>query len=468
MVAGVRRKAAAPEIDRGPCRLGADAGVSPDGKWIASGGNDHLVKIWNAADGTLGARAGRPREPRLQHFFHPSGALLSGDLQGELRQWDVATGRTVRTFDAQGAAYVRAGAAGRLRGRADAGPHQPTGNISSRAACSTRPTRWGPSTIRSCSAFQWGDQKKLRSARRCRASRESFVWRVITHPDGFSDRRLRRQRRRIYRVLERAMRRRISSAFRCRAVVRDLDLHPDGIRLAASPVRQTAAHPGDGAQARLKRASRQAAFFSNELYDVGLVADDLCDLGDAVAGLVQVAHHLDLGGRTLFSGEARQCGGGPCRGSEYCVTSGCRVEPLSDISWFRIVERRTISRSPATTRLSNCKARVSMRASTSRAKSCSRTSRWAMRPSARAWARSFSSVSTREVDLPAVPRPNVRHNTPPPQARIVRQQDPLQHTDIRGQQHWQFLSPVPGEAQPCRRRLTVSVIMGMFLSQSCE
>ena len=40
--------------------------VSPDGKLLATCGNDNLVKLWNAADGTLVDELRGPREPRLQ------------------------------------------------------------------------------------------------------------------------------------------------------------------------------------------------------------------------------------------------------------------------------------------------------------------------------------------------------------------------------------------------------------------
>jgi WD40 repeat protein len=76
--------------------------VSPDGKLIATGGNDNLVKLWNAADGKLvRAMPGHPRNV-FSVAFHPQGKfLLSGDLLGVLNQWDVATGKLVRTFDAK-------------------------------------------------------------------------------------------------------------------------------------------------------------------------------------------------------------------------------------------------------------------------------------------------------------------------------------------------------------------------------
>ncbi len=76
--------------------------VSPDGTKIATCGNDNLVKLWNATDGallqTLTGHAGNV----FSVLFHPGGQwLLSGDLLGQVHQWDLADGKLLRTFDAK-------------------------------------------------------------------------------------------------------------------------------------------------------------------------------------------------------------------------------------------------------------------------------------------------------------------------------------------------------------------------------
>ncbi len=74
--------------------------MSPDGKLIATGGNDNLVKLWNADGTPLRELAGHASNV-YSTFFHPGGKfLLSGDLAGEVRQWEVSTGKLVGTFDA--------------------------------------------------------------------------------------------------------------------------------------------------------------------------------------------------------------------------------------------------------------------------------------------------------------------------------------------------------------------------------
>jgi hypothetical protein len=74
--------------------------VSPDGQSLASGGNDGFVRIWNLADGSLLREIAGHARNVYSVAYHPDGALLSGDLLGVLKQWDPATGREVRTFDA--------------------------------------------------------------------------------------------------------------------------------------------------------------------------------------------------------------------------------------------------------------------------------------------------------------------------------------------------------------------------------
>ncbi len=75
--------------------------LSPDGQTVASCGNDHLVKLWSVADGKpLREFAGHTAHV-YNVAFHPGGkTLVSADLKGMVKEWDVAKGVHVRDLDA--------------------------------------------------------------------------------------------------------------------------------------------------------------------------------------------------------------------------------------------------------------------------------------------------------------------------------------------------------------------------------
>ncbi len=77
-------------------------GVSHDGKIIASGGNDRSVRLWESSSGRLVRELTGHGNHVYSLEFHPDGkTLLSGDLLGSIRQWDLATGKALGSFDAK-------------------------------------------------------------------------------------------------------------------------------------------------------------------------------------------------------------------------------------------------------------------------------------------------------------------------------------------------------------------------------
>jgi WD40 repeat protein len=74
--------------------------VSPDGALLATAGNDLMVRLWNLADGALVREFPGHERPVYSVAFHPGGEfLVSGDLVGVVKQWRAATGELVRAFD---------------------------------------------------------------------------------------------------------------------------------------------------------------------------------------------------------------------------------------------------------------------------------------------------------------------------------------------------------------------------------
>lgn len=75
--------------------------ISPDGKTLATCGNDKLVKIWSTADGSLVATLeGHQAHVYSVAFSRDGKRLVSGDLKGVVKDWDVATWKHVRDIDA--------------------------------------------------------------------------------------------------------------------------------------------------------------------------------------------------------------------------------------------------------------------------------------------------------------------------------------------------------------------------------
>lgn len=75
--------------------------MSPDQSLFTTCGNDNLVKLWNAADLSLVREFAGHTCHVYNVAFHPTRrAMVSGDLRGNIKQWDWQTGREARTLDA--------------------------------------------------------------------------------------------------------------------------------------------------------------------------------------------------------------------------------------------------------------------------------------------------------------------------------------------------------------------------------
>jgi WD40 repeat protein len=76
--------------------------VSPDGQTLASCGNDHLVKLWSVADDKLFREFAGHDCHVYNTAFHPDGKhLVSADLKGVVKVWDLNKGEAVRELDAK-------------------------------------------------------------------------------------------------------------------------------------------------------------------------------------------------------------------------------------------------------------------------------------------------------------------------------------------------------------------------------
>ncbi len=86
--------------------------LSPDARLLASAGNDRVVRLWNPVDGTKVRDLPGHELDVYSLLFHPGGEwLLSGDLMGQIRQWETASGKPVRALDAGPLHHYNAGQA---------------------------------------------------------------------------------------------------------------------------------------------------------------------------------------------------------------------------------------------------------------------------------------------------------------------------------------------------------------------
>lgn len=76
--------------------------VSPDNRTVASVGNDLVVRLWDAVEGKLVREMTGHESHVYNAAFHPEGThLATGDLMGNVMDWEVATGKQVRTWQAK-------------------------------------------------------------------------------------------------------------------------------------------------------------------------------------------------------------------------------------------------------------------------------------------------------------------------------------------------------------------------------
>lgn len=205
--------------------------VSPDGKLVATGGNDKVLRLWNLADGTLVREFPGLESHIYSVLFHPTGQfLLTGELKGHVRQWDVASGAAVRTFDAKalwsynGGQGVDFGGVRALAISAD-GKQFACGGLHN--ASNPLGAVHDPLVM----LFEWESQKLMQSL--IAEPLKGAVWRLTFLPDGTllgasggsTGGHL---------VFWNASQNKDIHRFQLPNIVRDLDLHPDGIQVATT------------------------------------------------------------------------------------------------------------------------------------------------------------------------------------------------------------------------------------------
>jgi WD40 repeat protein len=63
------------------------AEFSPNGKWIASAGEDHTLRLWSAEDGTLLQTLQESQEPLLDVAFSPDSRFIAASSEKQVFTW---------------------------------------------------------------------------------------------------------------------------------------------------------------------------------------------------------------------------------------------------------------------------------------------------------------------------------------------------------------------------------------------
>jgi len=76
--------------------------ISPDGRLALSGSRDVTLKLWNLATGKLLRTFEANSDAVMSVAFSPDGrTVLSGSYDGKLKLWDATAGKVARTFEGQ-------------------------------------------------------------------------------------------------------------------------------------------------------------------------------------------------------------------------------------------------------------------------------------------------------------------------------------------------------------------------------
>ena len=151
---------------------------------LATVGNDHLVKLWSLQSGEpLGVLEGHESHIYCV-LFHPDGeSLVSADLKGVIRHWEIDSGKLVRKLDASAIHKYDGGFradCGGVRGmafRADGG-HLACAGISN--VTNAFAGVGNPMVVR----IDWKTGKVLRKHGQ-KAKPRGVAWGVAFHPQGF-------------------------------------------------------------------------------------------------------------------------------------------------------------------------------------------------------------------------------------------------------------------------------------------
>lgn len=157
--------------------------LSPDETLLASVGNDLMVKVWEVSTGKLIREMSGHDSHIYNVAFHPSGNnIVTGDLMGNLIDWEVASGKQLRTWKAESLSKFDKGFVAQIGGFRGLKFNQDGSQLLGSGITNVTNAFAGvgnPSVV----CFDWSTGKQL-TEHLSKGKVQGVAWGLASHPDG--------------------------------------------------------------------------------------------------------------------------------------------------------------------------------------------------------------------------------------------------------------------------------------------